>query len=252
MGSWATPDQVWACALVFARIGAILMLIPGLGETSVPPRVRLAFSLLFAMALTPIVAHKLPGLPGTVGAMGGWVIHEVLIGAMMGSLLRVFMSALQVAGEIVAISTSLSFAQTANPEAPSDTTVASFLSLIGVTLVFASGLHHLFIAAIVNSYDLFAPAKKLLLGDANQLAISIVGQAFTVGVQLAAPVLVFSLVFNAATGLIGRVMPQFQVFFAATPLNVMMGLSVFALSLGAVGLVWTSRFRDVIALFLRT
>jgi flagellar biosynthetic protein FliR len=252
VGSWATPDQVWACALVFARVGAILMLIPGLGETSVPARVRLAFGLLFSMALTPIVAGKLPGLPGTVGGMGGWVIHEVLIGAMMGSLLRVFMGALSVAGEIAAIQTSLSFAQTANPDAPSETTLASFLTLIGVTLVFATGLHHLFIAAIVNSYDLFAPTKHLQVGDAGQLAIRIVGQSFLVGVQLAAPVVVFSLVFNAATGLVGRVMPQFQVFFAATPLNVMMGLSVFALSLGTVGLVWVSRFRDVLALFARS
>ena len=251
MGHWATPDQVWAVALVFARLGAVVMLLPGIGETSVSMRVRLSFALLLSLAMTPIVQTTLPALPDSVGAMGGWVIREVLIGVMLGALLRVMMGALNVAGEIVSIQTSLSFAQTANPEAPSEMTLASFLTVTGLTLVFATNLHHLFIGAIANSYQLFAPHKRLLLGDAGQLAIKLTSESFMVGVQLAAPVMVFSLVFNAATGLVGRVMPQFQVFFAATPLNVIMGLSVFALSLGALGLVWVSRFRDVVALFLR-
>jgi flagellar biosynthetic protein FliR len=232
-------------------VGAVLMLLPGVGEASVSIRVRLTFALLLSLALTPIVQSTLPVLPDTVGAMGGWVLREATVGLMLGALLRTLMSALNVAGEVVSISTSLSFAQTANPDAPSEMSLAAFLTVTGLTLVFATNLHHLFIGAIVNSYSLFAPHKHLVVGDAGQLAIKLTSESFMVGVQLAAPVLVFSLVFNAATGLVGRVMPQFQVFFAATPLNVLMGLSVFALSLGTLGLVWVSRYRDVIALFLR-
>jgi len=61
---------------------------------------------------------------------------------------------------------------------------------------------------------------------------------------------VFSLIFNIATGLIGRVMPQFQVFFVATPLIVLLGLSLFALSLGTIGMVWVDHYRDLIGLFV--
>jgi flagellar biosynthetic protein FliR len=60
---------------------------------------------------------------------------------------------------------------------------------------------------------------------------------------------VFSLIFNIATGLVGRVMPQYQVFFVATPLNVLLGLSIFALSLGVIGMVWVDRYRDLIGTF---
>lgn len=252
MGHWATPDQVWAAGLVFVRVGAIVMLIPGLGETAVPPRIRLSFALLLTLAMTPIVAGRLPGLPGTVGAMGGFILREAIVGLMLGALLRMLLAALAVAGEIIAIQTSLSFAQTANPAAPPGTTVSAFLSLLGLTLIFATGMHQLFIGAIVNSYALFGPTRPILMGDALTLAVRTMGEAFAVGVQLAAPVMVFSLVFNAAAGLVGRVMPQFQVFFAATPLNVILGLSVFALSLGVVGLVWMARYRDLLGVFLRT
>jgi flagellar biosynthetic protein FliR len=110
-------------------------------------------------------------------------------------------------------------------------------------------LHHLFIAAIVKSYAIFPFARAAPVADAGQLAIQTMSQAFSLGLQLSAPVLVFSLVFTVATGLVARVMPQFQVFFVAAPLQVLLGLSVFALSLGAVGMVWVDHYRDLLAPF---
>ena len=62
-------------------------------------------------------------------------------------------------------------------------------------------------------------------------------------------VFVFALVFNIATGLVGRVMPQFQIFFVAAPLQVLLGLAVFALSLGSLVMVWANHYRDLIMLF---
>lgn len=250
MEDYAAADQVWAAGLVFVRIGAIVMLLPGIGEQAVPPRVRLAFAFLLALTMTPIVADKLPGLPATVGGMGAWVIREALVGLMIGAILRMMLAALAVAGEVVSLQTTLSFSQTANPlQAQPGTTLATFLALLGITLVFATGLHHLFIGAMVQSYDLFAPAKRLMVQDAAQLAIRTVGQSFAVGIQLSAPVLVFGLVFNVAAGLVGRIMPQFQIFFAATPLNVLLGLAIFALSLGVMGLVWVEAYRSLVAVF---
>jgi flagellar biosynthetic protein FliR len=110
-------------------------------------------------------------------------------------------------------------------------------------------LHHLFIAAMVRSYQLFPFAHPVPVGDFVTLEVRTVGDAFSLGIQLCAPILVFSLIFNIATGLVGRAMPQFQIFFAAAPLNVMLGLSIFALSLGLMGTYWLGRYRDVLATF---
>lgn len=236
---------------MFARVGAIVLLIPGIGETYVSPRIRLSFALLLALVLTPIVQAGLPGLPATIGGMAGWILREVITGLMIGSVLRIFLSAMGVAGEIVSLQTTLSFAQTTNPlQAQPGTTIAAFLTLLGVVLIFATNLHHLFIGAIAGSYRLIAPAAPLMLGDATELILRTVSDSFLVGVQLAAPVIVFGLIFNLASGLVGRVMPQFQIFFAAAPLNVLLGLSVFALSLGMLGLVFIDRYRAVVNLFV--
>lgn len=252
MESYATAQQVFAAGLVFARLGAIVMLLPGFGETFIPPRIRLSFALAFSLMLFPLIARQAPPLPPDVAGLAGAVIKELLIGLLIGGVLRLFMSSLATAGEIVSLQTTLAFAQTANPsQAQPSTTLGTFLGMIGVALIFATDLHHLFVAAIVQSWDLFPFSRDVPVADAGQLAIQTMSRSFALGLQLAAPVVVFSLIFNIATGLVGRVMPQFQVFFVATPLNVLLGLSIFGLSIGVIGVVWVDRYRDLIGTFSR-
>ncbi len=253
MESFATAQQVFAGGLVFARLGAIIMLLPGLGETFIPARVRLAFAFSLSLMMYPLLAGSAPPLPVDGAGLGGAVIKELLIGLMIGGILRLFMSSLATAGEIVSLQTTLSFAQTANPmQAQPSTTLGTFLGLIGIVLIFATNLHHLFIAAVASSYDIFPFTREVPVADAGQLALQTMSKSFALGLQLAAPVVVFSLIFNVATGLVGRVMPQFQVFFVATPLIVLLGLSIFALSLGVIGIVWVDRYRELIATFVPT
>jgi flagellar biosynthetic protein FliR len=248
--SYATAQQVYAAGLVFARLGAIVMLIPGIGETFIPPRIRLAFAMSLALMMFPLVTRGAPALPADAAGVALAVIKELMIGLLIGGILRMFMTSLAGAGEIVSLQTTLSFSQTANPmQAQPSTTIGTFLGLIGVVLIFTTDLHHLFIAAVVRSYDLFPFTRNVPLADAGQLAVQTMGKSFALGVQLAAPVIVFSLIFNIATGLVGRVMPQFQVFFVATPLMLLLGLSIFALSLGVIGIVWVDRYRSLIGTF---
>ena len=250
MEHYATAQQVFAAGLVFARLGAIVMLIPGYGESFVPVRIRLSLALLLALVLFPIVGPTVPAIPATVSGLAGAIIKEPLIGMMIGAILRFFMSSLATAGELVSIQTTLGFAQTANPtQAAPSTTLGTFLGIMGIVLIMTTNLHHMFISAIVRSYTIFPFTRDIQVADANALAVQTVGRSFALGLQLAAPVVAFSLIFNVATGLVGRVMPQFQIFFVASPLMVLTGLSIFALSLGVIGMVWVDHYRDLIALF---
>ena len=241
---------MFATALVFARVAAMVMLVPGLGESPAPARIRIAFAFVLAILMTPIVAPTFHAVPTQLSALMLAVTREILIGLMIGAILRMFLGALATAGEIISIQTTLSFAQTANPAfGQGGSSIGAFLSLLGVVLVMTTDLHHLFIGAMARSYTLFPFSAPLPVQDSATLAIQTFSGAFALGVQLSAPILVFSLVFNIATGLIGRAMPQFQVFFAATPLQLLLGLSLFALSLGMIGMVWIDRYRDLLRTF---
>jgi flagellar biosynthetic protein FliR len=250
LDSYATVLQVYTGGLVFARIGAMVMLMPGIGENVVPPRIRLSFAVLMAILLAPLVSKSIVTVPSSVGAIGGAVLHEVLVGLMIGAVLKLFVSSLTTAGEIISLQTTLSFAQTTNPAgAQTSTAVATFLSMLGLTLIMVTDLHHLFIGAMVKSYDLFPFTRPVPVNDAAALAVRTVADSFKLGLQLSAPVLVFSIVFNLATGLVGRVMPSFQIFFVTSPLSVILGLSLLGLSLGGIAMVWTDRYRELLAVF---
>lgn len=244
MEHYALPAEVFGAGLIFARIGAMAMVLPGIGETGVPPQVRLGLSLLITLVVYPVLRPLLPTEPAGLDTLFLDIGIQLLIGLALGTLIRFFLLALAVTGEVVAIQTTLAFSQTTNPtEAQPGATVATFLSVVGLTLVFATDLHQLFIAAMVRSFSLFPPGRMPPLGDVTQLAIRTTGDTFALGIQLAAPILVFSIVFNLAAGLLGRVLPAFQIFFAAAPLTLLLGLSIFGLSLGMTGLIWTERFR---------
>jgi flagellar biosynthesis protein FliR len=250
MEQYATAQQVFAAGLVFARMGAIIMLIPGFGETFVPVRIRLSLALTLAFVLIPVLGSAVPPVPGDVSGVALAVIKETAIGLLIGSILRFFMTSLAAAGEIISIQSTLGFAQTANPtQAAPSATLSTFLSLMGLVLIMSTNLHHLFLSAIVRSYTIFPFTRAIPLADANSLAIQTVANSFALGLQLAAPVVAFSLIFNIATGLVGRVMPQFQIFFVASPLMVILSLSIFALSLGLIGVVWIDHYRDLVAIF---
>lgn len=243
MEPYATVQQVYAGAMVFTRIAAMVMTMPGIGDQAVPVQIRLSFAFLLTLVLTPVVMPVAPAPPAELATMALQVVREAFIGLMIGSVLRLFMASLSVAGEIISIQSTLSFAQTSAPGlVEPSTTVATFVGLIGLILIFATNLHHLFLGAMVNSYVIFPFGTAAPVMDSGALAIRTLSEAFRLGIQLSAPVLVLALVFNVALGLAARIMPQFQVFFVASPLMVLFSLAILAMSLGLIGVVWVNGY----------
>ncbi len=249
---FGTSAELWAVGLIFLRLASLVMLVPGLGDQAVPARYRLSFALAFAFVVTPIVRDTIPPLPPTLGAVTGQVLHEVIIGLMLGTLMRVLLFTLVTSGEIMSLQTGLSFAQTANPaQAQPSTSMGTFLAMMGLVMIYATNMHHLFIRAMVDSFHIFPAAKPVMIGDAVTLMARTIQQSFVLALQMAAPLIVFGLVFNISTGFIGRIMPNFPIFFAATPLSLLLGLALFALGLGATGMVFIDHYQDMLSVFIR-
>jgi flagellar biosynthetic protein FliR len=126
--------------------------------------------------------------------------------------------------------------------------VGNFLSLLGITLIFATDLHHLVIAALNDSYVLFRPGEMPIVGDAAQMLSNTVTSAFRIGVQLSAPFLVFGLLFNLGLGVLSRLMPQMQVFFVGMPLSILVGFMILLLVVGAMMMTFLDSVEGVLHL----
>jgi flagellar biosynthetic protein FliR len=243
--------EIWATALLFGRIGGMIMLLPGFGEPAVPPRIRLAFALAMAICLGPSLADRVPEAAATAWGMAAQIVSEVLIGVLLGGAARMLVSALATAGQIVGMEIGLAFAQTADPtQTQSGQLVAVFLSITGIALIFATGLHHMFLEGIAGSYDVIALGVQPPVGDAAQLALQTTASSFRVGFQIAMPVIAAGLMFRVGLGVLSRLIPSIQVFFVALPLQIMGGLVVFALGLSTGMLIWLDSVENY-AMWLR-
>ncbi|MDE2492666.1 MAG: flagellar type III secretion system protein FliR [Alphaproteobacteria bacterium] len=239
--------------LVFARTGAMVMLLPAIGDANVPGRVRLMLALAISLALAPTVASTYPQqAPASALALGLLIAQEVTVGILIGTMARIIMSSLSVAGFLIASQTGLSYAETLDPTSNGQqgAVIGNFFSLLGVVLIFATNLHHLAIGAVAGSYHLIPPGTGLPTGDMAQLTIKLVSGSFALGFQLAAPFLVFGFAVNAAFGLLARMMPQLQVFFVAMPVNILVGFLLMVLLLGTMMTIFLEFYTSQMGVFL--
>ncbi len=228
------PEFALAFALVFARIGTMMMLMPGLSERAAPARVRLALALLVSLTALPLIRSGLPRSTANTPAVLAILFGELAIGFTFGLAMRFITASLQVAGVLISQQIGVSFAMSIDPvhgDQGQAVVLSSFLMLLGVALIFATNLHHVALMGIFDSYNSFKPGELPKSGDAAELILMIVHGAFKTGVQLSAPFLVFGLVFNAGLGILSRMMPQLQVFFLALPAMLLLGVIILILVL---------------------
>ncbi len=229
------PALAAAFLLTFARVGAMIMLLPGLGETSVPSRVRLAIALVLTALMLPAHQSAYTVDLKAIGPVSVMLFQELLVGAVLGLTARLAISALQVAGSVVAQQLGLGFVTAIDPtQNQQGLLVGNFLTVLGITLIFATDLHHLVIAAMNDSYAIFRPGELPLTGDVAQHLTQVVATAFRIGIQLSAPFLVFGLLFNLGLGVLSRLMPQMQVFFIGLPLSILLGLALLLVVIGTM------------------
>lgn len=245
------PQAAVMYLLLFSRIGAMVMLLPAFGDVNVPMRVRLMMSLTLSFVFFPMATGFYGEVSGNLNVLLPLIGGEVIVGLLIGGTARLLMSALQVAGTAMSFQMGLSYAQSFDPsQGVQGAILGSFLSVVAATLILVTDLHHLFLAAIRDSFVMFKPGTLPPLADFAQLAVDTVANSFKVGVQLTAPFLVFGLVFYLGIGILSRLMPQVQIFFVAMPANILLGLTLLMLLLGAVMMWYLDYFTTSMQVYL--
>ncbi len=227
--------NLYAFFLVFSRLGTAMMLFPGFGEAQVSPRIRLGIALGVSLVVLPVVAPALPALAANPLALGFALMAEIFVGFFLGSVVRLMMSAIQVAGAIIATETGLANAMVPEMSQGGQVAIATnFLMILALVLLFSADLHHVMLRGVVNSYATFPPGALPPVDDFSSAISRLVGKSFLVGFQMAAPLVVLGMLLSIGMGVLSRLMPQIQVFFLVIPLQVTLGMLVLAAALGTV------------------
>lgn len=242
---------IFAFIMIFVRFGTALMIMPGIGDSFVPMNIRLMIALAICLVVTPIIQPFIPTPLPPFPTMFVLIMMEFLIGLFIGTISRILMTALDTAGMLISMASGISNAQIFNPAlAMQGSLFGAFLSVMGVTLLFVTNLHHLLIMGLVESYHMFPIGNVPDTGSMAELVSRAVASSFMIGFQIAMPFVVVSLMVYIGMGVLSRLMPQIQVFILAVPLQIMLALTVMSMVLSAIMLFWLKAYEDGMVYFL--
>ncbi|MCK5576555.1 MAG: flagellar type III secretion system protein FliR [Sphingomonadales bacterium] len=245
------PEEAFRFFLVFTRMGAIMMLLPAIGEVIVSSRIRLLLGLSISFLIYSVVGSALPSMPASPLDLGVLLFIEIFIGLMIGGAMRLVMTALHVTGTIISFQTGLAAAQHFDPaQGTQGALLSSVFSIAGVTLIFVTDMHHLLIGAMRYSYEWLPVGQGLQTATFAELVVGFVAGAFMLGVQLSAPFLVYGMVYNIGLGIVARLMPQLPVFFIGMPLNIFVGFFLLSIVIGAMFMWFIGYFEEQVMFFL--
>ncbi len=220
------PAELYRLLLVLCRVAAALMLLPGFGDGGLPVRMRIMASLMMALCVAPLVGPALP-VPNTWAILGA-IIAEVAVGAMLGTLARVIISAVQVSGQIIGQCIGVSNIFTIGVGPDSSATLGAAIQAGCVAALFAIGGHHTALRAVSDSYALFPLGTLPIIADSARLVAETVARSFRLGLQLSLPFLLLALLFNMVLGGINRALPAVPVFMIGAPALLLAGLHLIA------------------------
>lgn len=238
------PGWAFAFVLVFARVGAAMTLLPALGEADLAAPIRIGLTFGVTLLLLPGIAALIPPVPVGLLTAGGMIAAEVITGVWLGWLARVFVLSLPIAGQFM--SYMLGVANVLQQDAgmgAQTTLVGRLFSLAAPVVLLASGLYAMPLAALAGSYQLIAPGMLLPDGDSAALAVQAVAQAFALALRLAAPFVLATIVWHVAVGLLARLVPRVQIYFAAMPGQILGGLVLMAALAAALLATWQDAVR---------
>jgi flagellar biosynthesis protein FliR len=231
-------ERLPAFLLIGVRVGVLLFLLPGFDARTVPAAVRLWLTLLLAVLLLPVVSAASIDIADPVALVIA-VAREAAIGALLGLVVRLLISAATYGGRLAGVHIGFGFAGTIDPSTGEEDAMLDRLQeRLAIVLFMVLGAHRGVIAALAESFRLVPIGKAVFTPQLAAAYVDLFAQSIVLAVQIAAPVIASVTLAEVAIGLLSRSVPQFNVFSVGFGIRIALGLAVFGLALpAAMGLM---------------
>ena len=223
--------DIYPGMLVFLRASGMFLVMPVFSGTMIPGTVRIAIAAVLAYTLAPLFGD-FGGMPSHWFPFVLEVIHEVLTGLLLGFAVRFLLYALEMAGAIIAVQVGLSMSSNIDPiTRTSATPPSTMLFSFGTVLFLITGSYQYCLVAFRRSFDVFPPMAGFAPTSLD-VVLAQSGKIFLLAIQIGAPLLAISFLVNMCFSVLGRAAPSLNVFVLSFPVQILAGLTVFAMTLG--------------------
>lgn len=215
----------------FMRIGAFVMVMPVIGSSFVPARVRLLLAVALTMVMAPVLQHvpaaEFLSLAGVL-----MILKEIAVGIAMGFLMQLVFDAITLGGQIVAMSMGLGFAvfldRTRGVNIP---VLGQFFLMLGMLIFLSLDGHLALIQLVADSFQILPITTGRLSTAAVSALLDWSAQLFVVALKIALPAITALIVVNLSFGVMSRAAPTLNLFAVGFPVAMLLGFVVIFLSL---------------------
>jgi flagellar biosynthetic protein FliR len=221
-------------AALALRLSILLGTLPLLDQRNLPLIWRLGLAVVIAAALAPQIAPQIPPVANllTWPVLIAEAVQSLLIGALLAFAVNLVFSAVRFAGTLADMQIGFGIVNSYDPYTASQISIiAQTYYLLSVLLFFACDAHHMVLRTVVQSCHVLPLFSPVQANAAAYLLVREYGQVFTLGLRLAAPVVVVLLLVSAAMGVIVKTAPQIHVMVVGFPIQIAVGLFTLGMSL---------------------
>lgn len=233
--------------LVLTRLGVMMLAMPGVGE-GVPMKIRAIIAIALSLLIVPLVQLPTDLQVNNLLEMVFALVREAAIGLLIGSVVRLLVTGLQMAGELASNGGGLQLGESIDPEMRASVSTISRLvgMLIGAVLITMGG-HRMMLDALLDSFSAMPPGDVRFDIGMLELLVFELGAGISAGIRAGAPIMVALLLSNLVTGLISRTLPQLNILAVGLPINAITMMVVAAFTLGGTAWVFKAEMLDAFA-----
>ncbi len=232
-------NQFLVFLLVLTRVSGLLVLAPAWGSRVVPVRVRALLALALALIIGPLLWDSTWAAPGNLVHLLILVGCEFTVGLALGLAVHIYFAGLELAGQMMGQMSGMFLAEVVSPTYDASVSVFSeLLHTLMLTVFVVAGGHQYLLDALIQTFQRMPPGQVHFSGSLMATLTHIITFSFTMGLQIAAPVMVALLLSILILGLLSRTLPQLNILAVGFSVNPTVMLGALLLSLGVIARVF--------------
>jgi flagellar biosynthesis protein FliR len=239
--------MVLAALVIGVRVSGLILFAPFLSSQAIPAQLKVALTIALSALIYPV--YHLPPIAAGIAGWMGVIAAELAIGSLLGLAMQVVMEGAQMAGQIVGIQAGYSLVTLFDPQTQADTAVMSTFNQLLVLLIFLQlDVHHWLLRGLVASFDYLPPGSVISGTKAAIGLLQAAGGIWLAGLEIAAPVVMATMLVDVTLGFLAKASPQLPVLFLGLPVKNLLSLAILAASVVLWPRVFEQRFYSAIAL----
>jgi len=224
-----------AFSLILIRVSVILLMFPFFSSRVIPVLVKAGLVLIITIILFSVIDNKGIEFPDTLCGIVQMITAELIIGMILGLLVRMIFEGIMMMGQLVGFQTGFAITNILDPQSGMQVSILSNMAYLVAMVVFLilNG-HHILLNAVRESFEIINVGSLSLDRRIFQEIINASGDMFVIAIKIGAPAIAALLLTNIAFGLITKLIPQMNIMIVAFPIQIVIGLIFFGVCLNVI------------------